>query len=60
MEDVGNSLETHGFKNIVYIGDSGGNQRGMAAVAERLSAAWTTAGKSGIASLSRYVDVNFV
>ncbi|HSF17622.1 MAG TPA: creatininase family protein [Vicinamibacteria bacterium] len=43
LEDVGNSLKAHGFENIVYIGDSGGNQAGMAAVAKRLSARWTDA-----------------
>jgi creatinine amidohydrolase/Fe(II)-dependent formamide hydrolase-like protein len=44
LQDVGESLEAHGFENIVYIGDSGGNQRGQAAVAERLNTKW---GKSG-------------
>ncbi|HXV59892.1 MAG TPA: creatininase family protein [Vicinamibacteria bacterium] len=43
LEDVGNSLKAHGFENVVYIGDSGGNQDGMAAVAERLSARWADA-----------------
>ena len=43
LEDVGKSLAVHGFENIVYIGDSGGNQRGQAAVAERLNSQWTDA-----------------
>jgi len=43
LEDVGGSLRVHGFKNIVYLGDSGGNQRGQAAVAERLNARWNDA-----------------
>ena len=43
LEDVGKSLKTHGFKNIIYIGDSGGNQRGMAAVAKRLNEKWSDA-----------------
>ena len=43
LEDVGKSLAAHGFDNIVYIGDSGGNQRGQAAVAERLNSQWTDA-----------------
>ena len=30
----------HGFEHIVLIGDSGGNQAGMKAVAEELSAKW--------------------
>lgn len=43
LEDVGESLAVHGFEDIVYIGDSGGNQSGMAAVAERLNARWSDA-----------------
>ncbi len=43
LEDVGASLKVHGFKNIVYIGDSGGNQRGMAAVAKKLNSKWSDA-----------------
>jgi len=30
----------HGFQNIILIGDSGGNQAGMKAVAEKLNADW--------------------
>lgn len=33
-------LHTHGFKHIVLLGDSGGNQDGMKAVAEELNAKW--------------------
>ena len=40
LEDVGRSLKVHGFENIILIGDSGGNQRGMDAVAKKLSIAW--------------------
>ena len=40
LEDVGRSLHTHGFEHIIYIGDSGGNQRGMDNVAERLNTEW--------------------
>jgi creatinine amidohydrolase len=42
LEDVGRSLRQHGFEWIVYIGDSGGNQTGMDAVASRLNAEWGT------------------
>jgi creatinine amidohydrolase len=42
LEDVGRSLDQHGFDWIVYIGDSGGNQTGMEAVASRLNAEWGT------------------
>jgi len=34
------SLKTHGFRRIVLIGDSGGNQDGMKTVAAALSAKW--------------------
>ena len=40
LTDVAESLEAHGFENIIFIGDSGGNQSGMANVAEALSAKW--------------------
>ena len=40
LEDVGHSLHVHGFENIIYIGDSGGNQTGMAAAAAALNERW--------------------
>lgn len=40
LEDVGNSLRSQGFKHIVFIGDSGGNQNGMEATAEVLNERW--------------------
>lgn len=40
LTDIAQSLEAHGFENIVFIGDSGGNQRGMESVADALNAAW--------------------
>ena len=36
------SFKVHGFVDIVFIGDSGGNQAGMQDVAERLNRDWTT------------------
>jgi creatinine amidohydrolase/Fe(II)-dependent formamide hydrolase-like protein len=41
LTDIDASLATHGFKNILLIGDSGGNQSGMNAVAVRMNAQWT-------------------
>ena len=38
---MGRSLAQHGFTDVVYIGDSGGNQRGMQNVAGKLDAEWT-------------------
>ncbi|MEM6704067.1 MAG: creatininase family protein [Acidobacteriota bacterium] len=46
LEDVSSSLAAHGFRHVILIGDSGGNQRGMKAVAERLSASWTETGRA--------------
>ena len=41
LEYSARSLKVHGFTDIVFIGDSGGNQRGMREVAELLNAEWT-------------------
>ncbi len=43
LDDIASSLKAHGFTHIIFIGDSGGNQRGMRAVAERLNERWTDA-----------------
>src|SRR6059036_2805548 len=40
LVDICASFRTHGFAHIVLIGDSGGNQKGMKAVAARLNARW--------------------
>jgi creatinine amidohydrolase/Fe(II)-dependent formamide hydrolase-like protein len=40
LTDMAESLKQHGFENIVFIGDSGGNQSGMQNVAEALTAKW--------------------
>jgi creatinine amidohydrolase/Fe(II)-dependent formamide hydrolase-like protein len=40
LRDMATSLKAQGFTNVFLLGDSGGNQRGMAAVAEELAAAW--------------------
>lgn len=44
LEDIATSLKLHGFKNIAFVGDSGGNQRGMQAVAEMLDKRWSNDG----------------
>jgi creatinine amidohydrolase/Fe(II)-dependent formamide hydrolase-like protein len=43
LEDVGRSLAAHGFTDVVFIGDSGGNQDGMEAAAEALDRRWAGA-----------------
>ena len=57
LTDVGRSLAAHGFEHVVYIGDSGGNQRSMAAVAERLNAEWTDVQAHYVPEFYRYADV---
>src|SRR5262245_21324928 len=54
LEDVARSLQAHGFENIIFIGDSGGNQDGQKAVAERLNAEWT--GRTVVAHIPQYYD----
>ena len=40
LEDVVSSLRAHGFEHVLLIGDSGGNQAGMAAVAKTVNKRW--------------------
>jgi len=44
LEALSNSMKGSGFKNIIFIGDSGGNQTGLKAVADKLNAAWKGTG----------------
>jgi len=46
LSDVASSLKSTGFRTIVFIGDSGGNQAGMKKVADTLNARWAAAGVS--------------
>jgi creatinine amidohydrolase len=55
LTDICASLRAHGFKNIILIGDSGGNQDGMKAVAAALSAKWTD-GKTRIRYIPEYFN----
>jgi creatinine amidohydrolase/Fe(II)-dependent formamide hydrolase-like protein len=41
LAEVCACLRTHGFRRIVLIGDSGGNQKGMEAVSDELNAKWS-------------------
>jgi creatinine amidohydrolase/Fe(II)-dependent formamide hydrolase-like protein len=54
LTDVVHSLKMHGFQNIIMIGDSGGNQAGMKAVAERLNTQWN--GNPVVAHIPEYYD----
>lgn len=55
LTDVAHSLKVHGFVNIVFIGDSGGNGPGMNNVAETLTAQW--AGEAKAIHLSEYYSM---
>jgi len=40
LEAAARSLAHHGFTHVLFIGDSGGNQNGMQATADKLNAEW--------------------
>jgi len=52
LTDIAHSLKVHGFKNIIMIGDSGGNQNGQKAVADKLTAQF--AGSAFVATIPGY------
>lgn len=57
LTDICRSYKAHGFTNIILIGDSGGNQRGMRNVADTLNARWTASGDSArVHFLPEYYD----
>lgn len=53
--DIAWSLKTHGFTDIVLLGDSGGNQEGMEMVAESLSREWDGS-KTRVHFIPEYYD----
>ena len=44
LDAAARSLKVHGFTEILFIGDSGGNQAGMTTVADKLNEEWKDAG----------------
>jgi creatinine amidohydrolase/Fe(II)-dependent formamide hydrolase-like protein len=54
LTDICASLRAQGFRRIILVGDSAGNQRGMEAVAARLDARWQ--GKTRVHFISEYYD----
>ena len=54
LTDIAHSLKMHGFRNIVLIGDSGGNVTGMKTVAEKLNTEWN--GNPVVAHIPEYYD----
>lgn len=55
LTDICASLRTHGFEHIILIGDSGGNQKGLQAVAEQLTKKWA-GGKTRVYYIPEYYD----
>jgi creatinine amidohydrolase len=54
LDAAARSLKAHGFKEILFIGDSGGNQAGMVAVAKTLNEEWTGGGTTVFALTDYY------
>jgi creatinine amidohydrolase/Fe(II)-dependent formamide hydrolase-like protein len=58
LTDIVHSLKMHGFRNIILIGDSGGNQGGQRAVADSLTAIWK--GTPVVAHVQEYYEYDVV
>jgi creatinine amidohydrolase/Fe(II)-dependent formamide hydrolase-like protein len=58
LTDIATSFKAHGFENIMFIGDSGGNTTGMRNVAQRLNAAWSA--KPVVAHIAEHYDYGSV
>jgi creatinine amidohydrolase/Fe(II)-dependent formamide hydrolase-like protein len=54
LDAAARSLKVHGFNDILFIGDSGGNQAGMTAVAETLNKEWEGTGTKVFALTDYY------
>ncbi len=55
LDAAARSLKAHGFTHILFIGDSGGNQAGMTAVASALTDEWKAEGIK-VVSLTDYYE----
>lgn len=55
LDGIARSLKAGGFKTIVFIGDHGGSQPAQAAVAQKLTTAWSREGVK-VASIDAYYD----
>ena len=58
LTDIVRSYKAHGFDTVILIGDSGGNQEGMKAVADRLNTQWN--GRPVVAHIPEYYAYNTV
>jgi creatinine amidohydrolase/Fe(II)-dependent formamide hydrolase-like protein len=59
LTDICTSFRAHGFAHVVLIGDSGGNQEGIQAVAEGLNRQWTD-GTSRVHFIPEYYNYDMV
>ena len=59
VDDIVASLRTHGFTDVVLIGDSGGNQAGLERVAKELNARWAD-GTTRVHFIPEYYDYEAV
>ncbi len=57
LDAAARSLKVHGFKEILFIGDSGGNQAGITAVAEKLNSEWE-GGATKVFALTDYYEAS--
>jgi creatinine amidohydrolase len=55
LSDIANSFRVTGFENVILLGDSGGNQRGMKETAAAVSAKWSGA-KTRIFYIPEYYE----
>ena len=56
LDAAARSLKAHGFTDILFIGDSGGNQSGMTNVANKLNEEWKDGGARVYALTGYYED----
>ncbi len=56
LDAAARSLKAHGFTDILFIGDSGGNQAGMTNVATKLNEEWKGTGATAFALTGYYED----
>ena len=54
LTDIATSFKVGGFQNIIFIGDSGGNQKGQQAVAQKLNTEWK--GSPVVAHIGKYYN----
>lgn len=58
LENTAISFKTHGFKQIVFVGDSGGNQAAQKSVAEKLTQKWKRDGVQVMTAAAYYANNN--